>query len=268
MLASSPVSSPGHPVPQPRPLLLALDTATETMHLALRCGPQVLVHEAVGGVAASAGLIPAVQALLAQAGIGLAQLDAIAFGRGPGAFTGLRTAASVTQGLAFGADKPVIALDTLLATAQDAKDAGADPRRIDVVHDARMGEVYAAAYAWDGRTWQTVRPVALMSPQQWLDALAQPQPPSALAGNALHALPDLQAAAQASGIPLWPQAAPRGLALAELAHLAWLAADLLPAEQALPLYVRDKVALTTSERQMKNVSMSAAATPPVPRPLS
>ena len=105
------------------PTLLALDTATETLHLALLAKGATHVEQHAGGAQASASLIPAAQALLAAAGLSWSDLDAIAFGRGPGAFTGLRTAAAVAQGLAFGARKPVIAIDTLLAVAEDARQA-------------------------------------------------------------------------------------------------------------------------------------------------
>ena len=98
-------------------VLLAFDTATEQMNIALSVHGVVTVHEAAGGALASATLIPAILALLAAAGLTLREVDAIGFGRGPGAFTGLRTACSVAQGLAFGADRPVLAIDTLLAYA-------------------------------------------------------------------------------------------------------------------------------------------------------
>src|SRR5437763_14596303 len=101
--------------------LLAFDTATERMSIALNARGKTWTREGDGGAQASATLIPAILALLAQAGVALRELDAIAFGRGPGAFTGLRTACSVAQGLAFGANKPVLAIDTLLAVAEDAR---------------------------------------------------------------------------------------------------------------------------------------------------
>src|ERR671938_374059 len=103
------------------PTLLAFDTATEQMSIALRVGPVQLVHESAGGALASAALIPSIMRLLADAGIGLHALDAIAFGRGPGAFTGLRTACAAAQGLALGAGLPVLPIDTLLAVAEDAR---------------------------------------------------------------------------------------------------------------------------------------------------
>src|SRR5687767_8203459 len=127
--------------------LLAFDTATERMSIALLAGGELRLHEAAGGALASAALIPAAMALLAQAGITLRALDAIAFGRGPGAFTGLRTACSVAQGFALGAGKPVLPIDSLLLVAEDAR-AGDAPQRVWVATDARMDEVYAAHYAY------------------------------------------------------------------------------------------------------------------------
>ena len=102
------------------PCLLALDSSTDALALALHTPAGRWHLNEAGGAAASARIVPAVQALLAQAGIGFPALDAIAFGAGPGAFTGLRTACAVAQGLAFGAGKPVLALDSLMLVAEDA----------------------------------------------------------------------------------------------------------------------------------------------------
>src|SRR5437763_8038912 len=136
--------------------LLAFDTATERMSIALGAAGRVWTHEADGGAQASATLIPAILGLLAQAQLSLHELDAIAFGRGPGAFTGLRTACSVAQGLAFGAGKPVLPLDSLLLVAEDAL-AQAPANDCWVAMDARMDQVYAARYRWDGARWHTER---------------------------------------------------------------------------------------------------------------
>ena len=100
---------------------LAFDTSTDVLSLAVARGDQVWTQTLPGGAQASSGLIPAVQAMLAEADMPLASLDAIVFGRGPGSFTGLRTACAVAQGLAFGANVPVLPVDTLLAVAEEAR---------------------------------------------------------------------------------------------------------------------------------------------------
>ncbi|MGS0756850.1 tRNA (adenosine(37)-N6)-threonylcarbamoyltransferase complex dimerization subunit type 1 TsaB, partial [Roseateles sp. GG27B] len=102
-------------------VLLALDSSTETMALALSGPAGRLYFEAAGGPQASVRLVPEALALLARAGLSLADVDAIAFGCGPGAFTGLRAACAVAQGLAFGAGKPVLSIDSLLLVAEDAR---------------------------------------------------------------------------------------------------------------------------------------------------
>lgn len=235
-----------------RPCLLALDTATEAVHLALVAGGQVRVRTVGGGAQASSTTLPAAQALLAEAGLTWAQLEAIAFGRGPGAFTGLRTACSLAQGLALAAGCPVISLDTLMAVAEDARQADpaawADGDTLWVAQDARMGELYVAAYRWLGTHWQAATEPVLWpleaARERWLGDLATG--PLRIAGNAL-----LAHSAVFDGLATqrtWPQAAPEGHALATLASQAWARGERLDAALALPLYVRDKVAQTTAER--------------------
>lgn len=250
------------------PTLLALDTATETLHLALLAQGSARVEQHAGGAQASATLVPAAQALLAAAGLSWTDLDAIAFGRGPGAFTGLRTAAAVAQGLAFGAGKPVIALDTLLAVAEDARlaaaAAGTVLQHVWAATDARMGEIYAAAYRWDGTRWHSVVEPQLLRPADFaaqVQAAAAAAPGAVtLAGNALHAhAAALDAAGLPTTLPRWPDAAPRGAALLALAEAAWADGRTLDAAQALPLYVRDKVAQTTAERLAEREAQAVAA---------
>src|SRR3954466_9256353 len=146
--------------------LLAFDTSTETLSIAVSAGTgtPVLEHTGAGGAQASAALIPAIEQLLGQAGRVLADLDAIAFGRGPGSFTGLRTAAAVAQGLGFGAAVPVLPVDTLLAVAEEAY-AHCDAPGIVAVLDARMGEVYFAGYERAQCHWRTVQAPALGRPE-------------------------------------------------------------------------------------------------------
>lgn len=226
------------------PLLLALDSSTETLALALVCGDQIHTHEGAGGAQASAHLVPALMALLAAQGLTLAALDAIAFGRGPGAFTGLRTACAVTQGLAFGAGKPVLAIDSLMLVAEDAQaqaDGGLD--EVWVAMDARMGEVYAAHFAARGPgQWQVLDGPALLSPAALRECWGRP---AAVAGSALTALAGSLGELPA---PVYPQARSRAAALGRLARAAWARGERLDPDQALPVYVRDKVAQTTAER--------------------
>jgi tRNA threonylcarbamoyladenosine biosynthesis protein TsaB len=236
----------------PMPVLLSLDTATDRLHLALSVGEALYTRDLPGGAQASATLLPALAELLAQAQRSWQDVDAIAFGRGPGAFTGLRTAASVAQGLALALDCPVIALDTLMAVAEDARLAqpeACSPGTVCwVLQDARMDELYASAFQWGGQHWAEQEPARL-----W--PLAQGVPPWLLggtapwAGNACQAYPTHLAALLpgqmlVGGLP----AAPRAPALASLAQRAWARGDTLDAALALPCYVRDKVAQTTAER--------------------
>jgi len=230
------------PLPAPR-VLLAFDTATERMSLALAVGDEHWTHEAPGGALASATLLPALLALLAQAGLTPRDLGAVAFGRGPGAFTGLRTACAVAQGLAFGAGVPVLPIDTLLAIAEDAR-AGAAALRVWATLDARMDEVYAAQYAWKDGAWQVLDAPALLSPQA-LNERWQAQAPDCVAGNALIAF---GARLHTGAALLRPEARPNAAAMLPLARALWSRGGAVEAAAALPLYVRDKVAQTTAER--------------------
>lgn len=246
----------------PMSRLLAFDTSTQSMSVALWVDGEVLTFDGEGGAAASTHLIAQIHDLLAQAQTSLQALDAIAFGRGPGAFTGLRTACAVAQGLALGADKPVLALDSLLAVAQDAcLTQGALAQQQDqpvwVASDARMGEVYAAQYAWQVATadWQALTPPFLCRPEvlcaQWIQ-----DPPRLIVGNALSALvrpPHWRDLAQ------FPHAQVRASALALLADQAWRGGQAVDAALALPLYVRDQVALTTAQRQATRTGAVADA---------
>lgn len=223
--------------------LLAFDTSTERMSIAVSARGRSWTHEGAGGVQASAAVIPAIFDLLAEAGVTLRELDAIGFGRGPGAFTGLRTACAVAQGLALGAGKPVLAIDTLQAVAQDALD-GAAPQRVWAVADARMNEIYAAHYAFDGMAWTTLVSASLTTVQQ-LNERWHTEAPLCVAGSALAVFGAELHTGPARRVP---QAAPRPAALLALAQVLWERGTVLDPAQALPLYVRDKVAQTTAER--------------------
>ncbi len=235
----------------PRTLrLLALDTSTEVLSVALgqhegAALRHVRQHTGAGAAQSSAALIPAVLRLLSEAGWQLADLQAIVFGAGPGSFTGLRTACAVAQGLALGANVPVLPVNTLLAVAEDWRSrvaAAAAQGAVWALLDARMDEIYAACWQWqmqaDGTaTWRMRQGAALVSPEQ-VAALAAGLP---CAGN------------------VQPVYGPRlGVVVAHAMPTAQamlrVAADLLDrgaavdAALALPEYVRDKVAQTTAER--------------------
>ncbi|MDP1692607.1 MAG: tRNA (adenosine(37)-N6)-threonylcarbamoyltransferase complex dimerization subunit type 1 TsaB [Burkholderiaceae bacterium] len=243
-------SAPSH---RRNPRLLALDTATERIAVALVDGDRQWLADEAGGALASQHLLPRVFALLGRAGLALADLDAIAFGRGPGAFTGLRSACSVAQGLAFGAGLPVLAIDSLALIAEDAF-AQHPASEIWVAMDARMGQVYAAAYRRHGEHWQ-----GLHAPALWtLAALAEAwrcQPPVCIAGSALEVFgPCLPTGAA----PCIATPHDRAAALARLARAAWQRGEGLDAALALPLYLRDKVALTTAEREAAALAKASA----------
>jgi tRNA threonylcarbamoyladenosine biosynthesis protein TsaB len=229
------------------------------MALALVTPTAVLTHQAPGGALASATLLPELQLLLQRAGAALGRLDAIAFGRGPGAFTGLRTSCAVAQGLAFGLGRPVLPIDSLLIVAEDARvraqglHAGATPFDVGVAMDARMDEVYAARFRHGPAGWQPLQAPGLFS----LDALA-----SAWGDVAVHG-PDggVRAWLAGSALAVYGERLPlpvsarwvatehdRAAALARLAAAAWAAGEAVDAAQALPLYLRDRVALTIDER--------------------
>ena len=234
--------------------ILALDTSTERLALALQApgGPWTVLAE--GGAQASATLLPQVHRLMARAGLQLADLDAIAFGMGPGAFTGLRTACAVAQGLAFGLGKPVLPIDSLLIVAEDTRlrhFAEADTLDIVVAMDARMNEVYAGRYRyghrhrWASGSWHTLQAAGLHALPMLASLWSEPGV-QAIAGSALAAF---------GGGMNWPtgaaqfaQECDRASALLSLAVQAARAGQGVDAERALPLYLRDKVAQTTQER--------------------
>ncbi|MFN3887529.1 MAG: tRNA (adenosine(37)-N6)-threonylcarbamoyltransferase complex dimerization subunit type 1 TsaB [Aquabacterium sp.] len=241
------------------PVLLALDTATDQIHAALVTPEATRVRRLPGGAQASTALLPALQGLLAEAGHPWSAVQAIAFGAGPGAFTGLRTACSVTQGLALGLGCPVLVLDTLKAVAEDARlrapAAFPEGAGLWVLQDARMGELYVAALTWVSGEWQTTVAPSLWPVQEparrWADAGAEADVPLRLAGNALAACGDALAPVlnRVAGVLLADaDACPSGAALASLAARAWTRGEAVDVAWALPTYVRDKVALTTAER--------------------
>ena len=231
---------------------LAFDTSTDVLSIGVAVGEDMQIRTLAGGAQSSDTLIPTAMAMLAQAGMGLSQLDAIVFGRGPGSFTGLRTACAVAQGLAFGADIPVLPIDTLLAVAEEARVQAQvqEPLTVLALLDARMDEVYSAAYGWDGQRWTASSPLQVCTPQQVaLPAAAVER--LLLAGNVFEHYGERLPAAERV------QALPTAAALLRLAPALLAAGQAVPAEQAMPLYIRDKVAQTTAEREAAKAKLAA-----------
>ena len=262
--------NPIHPREAPKPVLLAFDTSTDTMSIAVERtvegAPRVWQHRGAGGAQASANLLPVILDLMAQAGLDFADLDAVVFGRGPGAFTGLRTACSVAQGLAFGAQParagrplPVLPVDTLLAVAEEARFQHAttdtSALRVLALLDARMDQVYAAGYAFDGVGWTQYQETRLDQPENLVLTAG-----CMLAGNVFGVygarLPPATGLDRVAALPT-------ATALLRLAPALLAAGHAVSAEQALPLYIRDKVAQTSSERAAAKLAMSRPDAPKV-----
>ena len=239
--------------------LLAFDTSTDTLSIAVQHGDAVWQHTGAGGAQASAALIPAIQRLLAEAGLGFDTLDAIVFGRGPGSCTGLRTACAVAQGLAFGARNgqgtPVLPVDTLLAVAEEARQQHGCTQVLAVL-DARMNEVYSAHCTWQEATrqWSTDADFGLCAPEALTLADAALW---TVAGNAQAAYGE-RLLPQARHVPALPTAT----ALLRLAPALLAAGAAVPASEALPRYIRDKVAQTTAEREALRAQAAAGTTAP------
>jgi tRNA threonylcarbamoyladenosine biosynthesis protein TsaB len=237
------------------PCLLALDCATERLAVAVVAGARQWCAVEEGGPRASQRALPLAFELLAQAGLRASDLDAIAFGRGPGAFTGLRTACAVAQGLAFGLGRPVLAIDSLALVAEDAfAQHAAAGDGLWVAMDARMDEVYAACYRQEAGIWMPLRAPALWT----LPALAaawRDSPPACIAGSALAAFGSRLPVGGALAIG---HAQDCAAALARLARAAWARGEGVDAALALPMYLRDKVALTTAEREAAKATAASA----------
>lgn len=233
--------------------LLALETSTEYCSCALRVDGLVRASHVLAGQSHSDLLLPAVARLMAEAGLGFAQLDVIAFGAGPGSFTGLRIACGVAQGLAFAHDLPVVGVSSLEALAE-----ASGAQRVIAALDARMGELYLAAFerALPGEgADSSVRKTS----GEWQTLLA----PSLARPDALPALPQTDGWFGAGsgfgvyGAVLLTRYAPMQIDAAAVPHAAAVAAiaerraalgETMAAEHAVPLYVRNKVALDVREQ--------------------
>ena len=220
--------------------LLAFDTSTEFLSIALLVDGKVTSHIQNAGQAASQLILPKIQVLLESANVKLADLNGIAFGAGPGAFTGVRVACGVAQGLGFGANVPVVGVSTLHAVAQAS---GSD--KVIVCTDARMGEVYFAVLEKAGESWNEISATQVCKPE------AAPMFDSSAyvgAGSGWKAY-DEALSARYSVTEKLPEITPMAEAILQLALPVFEAGQAKPASEARPIYIRNRVALTSQERE-------------------
>jgi tRNA threonylcarbamoyladenosine biosynthesis protein TsaB len=236
------------------PTILAIETSTEIASAAILFDGRLKSAEAAGVQTHSQTLLPMVQNLLQQAGLRLSDCDAIAFGAGPGSFTGVRTACGIAQGLAFGLGLPVLPISTLLAMAEQAR-ALCGATQVMPILDARMGEVYWARYGFDG-AWQTLDQAALANPAALptLDGVF-------VCGNGLALCPGahLVSAQNPVAESINPvRIMPHAQYIARLGQIAFADGHGLPASEAQPLYLRNKVAQTMVERMAERAQRGGA----------
>jgi tRNA threonylcarbamoyladenosine biosynthesis protein TsaB len=230
-----------HPNPTPAVNLVALETSTEYCSLAVSCGTQVFARSFHAGRRHSELALPALRELLLQAGLEIAAVEGIAYGAGPGSFTGLRIACGIAQGLALARNLPVAGIGTLLALAEDC-----GGEKVIACLDARMGEVYHGAYRKSGGKWIEIHAPGLYKP----DTVPQVEGSDWTAcgsgfrvhGAALARCYDGRISRTDA------DAVPNAAAMLRLAMEVFATGQVGDAAAAVPLYVRDKVALKTSER--------------------
>lgn len=226
--------------------LLALDTSTEYLSLALKLGDNIFTHYQATGSASSQLVLPQIQILLDSANIKLGDLDGIAFGAGPGAFTGVRIASGVAQGLGYGANLPVVGINTLTAVAEES---GQD--KVVVCLDARMGEIYHAALIKQNGVWLEISETIVCKPQvspvlesnDWVGA-----------GGGWAAYKEVLMQIYSNHLSqsvnnFLPDITPTAEAILRLAQPVFEAGQAKPAMHAMPIYIRNRVALTTLERE-------------------
>jgi tRNA threonylcarbamoyladenosine biosynthesis protein TsaB len=226
--------------------LLAIDTSTDFCSIAASRGESLFSRHEPARQCQAEMILGMVEAVLAEAGLEIAQIEGIAYGAGPGSFTGLRIAAGVTQGLALARGVGVVGVGTLLALAEEAAGEAAGERIISCL-DAHMGEVYHAAYRRAGAGWEEVSAPGLYKPEavpvmsggDWTGC-----------GDGFAAYRERLAARLGGCVSAVRSGTrPTARAVLRLAMPRFAAGEAMDAAQAVPVYLRDKVALKTSERQ-------------------
>jgi tRNA threonylcarbamoyladenosine biosynthesis protein TsaB len=221
---------------------------------ALLRGDKLSTRSSSGVRTHSQAILPMIQELLAEAGVTLRDCDAIAYGSGPGSFTGVRTACGIAQGLGYGAGLPLVPVVTLdaMALACHQQHGGSD---ILAVLDARMGEVYWAQYRVDGG--EQGAPVAVLPPALSAPDAVAPQGQVTACGNGFAAYAEALAGkpfAAGAHVDVMPHAAQ----IAQLGRIAFAAGQAVKAADAQPLYLRNKIAYTSAERREINAAKAAA----------
>ena len=226
--------------------LLAIETATEACSAALCMGDEILSRYEFAKQRHTELILPMCDELLEEAGVTLAQLDAVAFGRGPGSFTGVRIAAGVIQGIAFATDLPVVAISSLAVLAQASIQAE-QKKRILAAIDARMGEVYWGVYARDEcglarsvEAERVIKPQLITVPAgtQWYGV-----------GSGWKAYSATLVAHIGACLEGYDGASlPSARFMIPLARAAYAKGEVVSAEQALPVYLRDDVVKTKPSR--------------------
>ena len=226
--------------------LLAIDTSTDFCSVAASRGEALFSRHERAGQRQAEKILGMIEEVLAEARIALAQIHGIAYGEGPGSFTGLRIAAGVTQGLALARGVGVIGVGSLLALSEEAGSDAASARVIACL-DAHMGEVYHAAYRRAGAGWEEVSAPGLCRPE------AVPLAPGGNwtgCGDGFAAYRERLAARLGERVSaIRPEVAPSARAVLKLAMPRFAAGEAKDAATAVPVYLRDKVALKTSERR-------------------
>lgn len=229
--------------------LLAIDTSADFCSVAASRGGALFFRHERAVQRHAEMILEAVQSVLAEAGLALGDIEGIAFGAGPGSFTGLRVACGVTQGLALARGIGVVGVSTLLALADESAETSApkspSPRVIACI-DAHMGEVYHAAYRKTAAGWETLHPPGVYKPD------AVPEVPGVGwmgCGSGFTAHGGRVSRRYASQLAaLHPEANPTARAVLRLARERFEAGDVLDAADAVPVYLRDKVAFKAGER--------------------
>lgn len=222
--------------------LLAFDASTEFLSIALQINEQLESVDIQAGQTASQLILPQIQLLLDKARLNLSDLDGIAFGAGPGSFTGVRIACGVAQGLAFGANLPVVGINVLMALAE-----ASSAERVIAASDARMGEVYHAAYIRKDGDWTEMCAAGVYKPQ---DVPAVEGDDWVGVGTAWKVYDEtLREKYQQQVSKTLSKMTPKAEAIMRLAMPIFARGEAVSASKAAPIYIRNRVALTSKERE-------------------